>query len=686
MLAVMLPSISARADQPKKITYEEDVLPLFRNSCLNCHNPDKKKAGLDLSNYSALMAGSDNGKVVMPGDPGGSLLAKTISHTEEPFMPKNGDKLPPAQLALITGWISGGALETSSSHAAVSQANNDLNVVIARIGKPPGPPPMPTVRLSLEPVMHTARPGAISALATSPWAPLVAVAGPHQIVLFNTQTLDLLGIFPAPDDQVNVLRFCQDGSLLLAAGGEAAKTGRVTLYDVTTTKKVAQIGNEFDAVLAADISPDHAMVAVGTTAKILRAYDVRTGQPVFTMKKHTDWVTAVAFSPDGLRLASGDRAGNLYVVEAKTGRDLYTLSGHKDAITALAFRDDGNILASASQDGTVKFWGMRDGSQIRNANAHGSGVLSLSFAHDGRLVTAGRDNLARIWTADLNNSKPTDAMSDAALQCAFTDDGKRVIVGDWSGQLKVFTAENAAKVGDLTADPAAPADRLIAARDHVKDLRAETQKFQTDVLTAKVNLNKAEAAVGIARSGQGAGDIQSAMRQVDASLSTVRQATKAWNDAKALAELKKTELDLLSQKKVRLALALENAKNDQARQNIQQRIDENQKQLEQATKGKADADNAVPQREQAYQQAMAQQKSAGEAMAKAMTAADPQARELPSRIQSLRNANIAMTKANQTSGEAAAKLKSAEADLQRLQASIAAASSPQTQPTRAALN
>jgi hypothetical protein len=460
----------------------------------------------------------------------------------------------------------------------------------------------------------------------------------------------------------------------------------VTLYDVKTTKKVAQVGNEFDAVLAADISSDHAMVAVGTTVKILRAYDVRTGQPIFTMKKHTDWVTAVAYSPDGQRLASGDRAGNLYVVEAKTGRDLYTLSGHKDTITALAFRDDGNILASASQDGTVKFWSMRDGSQIRNANAHGSGVLSLSFAHDGRLVTAGRDNLARIWTADLNNSKTTDAMSDAALQCAFTDDGKRVIVGDWSGQLKVFSAAEATKVGDLTADPAASADRLIAARDHVADLQADAQKLEADALTAKVDLSKAQAAVNVARSGQGAGDIQSAMRQVETSLAAMRQATKAWNDAKSLVQQKKSELDLLSQKKVRLTLALENAKNDQARQNIQQRIDENQKQLERTTKENADADHAVLPREQAYQQAMAQQKSAAEAMAKAMMAADPQAKELPSRIVALRNANIALNNANQSSDAAAAKLKTAESDLQRLQASIAAATAPQTQPTRAALN
>ena len=45
--AISLTAGFARADD--KINYQEHVLPIFRNSCLTCHNPDKKKAGLDLS-------------------------------------------------------------------------------------------------------------------------------------------------------------------------------------------------------------------------------------------------------------------------------------------------------------------------------------------------------------------------------------------------------------------------------------------------------------------------------------------------------------------------------------------------------------------------------------------------------------------------------------------------------------
>src|SRR5688500_12253170 len=62
LAAALLLNASARGDT-SKVTYVDNVLPIFRNACLNCHNPDKKKAGLDLTTYGGTIAGSENGKV-----------------------------------------------------------------------------------------------------------------------------------------------------------------------------------------------------------------------------------------------------------------------------------------------------------------------------------------------------------------------------------------------------------------------------------------------------------------------------------------------------------------------------------------------------------------------------------------------------------------------------------------------
>ena len=41
----------------KKVTYEDDVLPIFRDNCLKCHNPDKLKGDLDLSTFNGTIKG-----------------------------------------------------------------------------------------------------------------------------------------------------------------------------------------------------------------------------------------------------------------------------------------------------------------------------------------------------------------------------------------------------------------------------------------------------------------------------------------------------------------------------------------------------------------------------------------------------------------------------------------------------
>src|SRR6266550_1925271 len=166
-----LNTMSAYAADAPKVTYQDHVLPIFRNTCLNCHNPDKKKGGLDLSNYAAMSAGGGSGKAVEPGDPDSSKLFKAVTWAEEPNMPPKGDKLADKDLAIIKAWIAGGAPETSGSKVVFNKPKTNL-AVVAVTGKPDGPIAMPR-DLSIEPVATPRHPAALTALAASPWAPLI---------------------------------------------------------------------------------------------------------------------------------------------------------------------------------------------------------------------------------------------------------------------------------------------------------------------------------------------------------------------------------------------------------------------------------------------------------------------------------------------------------------------------------
>jgi hypothetical protein len=90
------------------ISFSTDLLPLLQNRCKNCHGGNKTEEGLVLLSYSEVMAGSENGPVVIPGDAANSMLAEMLLENE---MPKRGPKLTPVQVQLFVDWINQGALD-----------------------------------------------------------------------------------------------------------------------------------------------------------------------------------------------------------------------------------------------------------------------------------------------------------------------------------------------------------------------------------------------------------------------------------------------------------------------------------------------------------------------------------------------------------------------------------------------
>ncbi|HLY10255.1 MAG TPA: c-type cytochrome domain-containing protein, partial [Planctomycetota bacterium] len=328
---------ASAAEQDAAVTYQDQVLPIFTTHCLGCHNADKKKGDLDLSSYSAALAGGGSGELAAAGDSGGSLLFKVVAHLAEPKMPPKKPKISDAEIAVLKKWIEGGLIDAPGGKAKKSKAPKvDLALQVPAAGKPKGPAAMP-LDLLLEPAVHTPRAEAVTALAASPWAPVGAVAGQHQVLLYNTDTLELAGVLPYPERRPTVLRFSRSGGLLLAGGGHGAKLGRVVAWDVTSGDRVFEIGEEFDQVLAMDLSSDQSHVALGGPGKLVKIYSTRDGELEHSIKKHTDWVTSMEFSPDGVLLATGDRSGGLHVWEARTGRILYTLAGHKGGITDISW-------------------------------------------------------------------------------------------------------------------------------------------------------------------------------------------------------------------------------------------------------------------------------------------------------------------------------------------------------------
>ncbi len=440
-------SLNSFAAIPEKVTYDDHVLPILQNACNNCHNPDKKKAGLDLSSYGGSLQGSDGGKVVLPGDAAASLLLKCVKGTEEPVMPPKGERLSANDIAIIEKWIALRAPESLASKGA-PVANNVVAAAVS-LARPSGPPPMPG-NLAKAPVLETPRSNALIALAASPWAPVTAVGGQKQVLLYHSDTLELLGILPFPEGLPTIVKFSRNGELVMAGGGVGAKSGKVALWKIGSGERVATVGNEVDQVLAADLSPDQTTVALGGPNRLVKFYNTKDGSLVRSNKKHTDWVTAIAYSPDGVYVASADRAGGITVWETATGAEAVTLPGHKTAVNALAFLP--GLLASAGQDGTVVLWDVAEGKERKKWTAHPGGCEFVDFTTDGKIVTCGRDKLAKVWDQTGKALLTTQPLSEIALRAVLS--GETVVAGDWNGNIKAFLlADGGKSFGDVGLKP-----------------------------------------------------------------------------------------------------------------------------------------------------------------------------------------------------------------------------------------
>src|SRR5262249_58484094 len=92
-LLVCLCTAPAFAGAPKPTAeaiefFESKVRPILVEQCLSCHGEKKQSSGLRLDSKAGVMKGTDDGPVVVPGEPDKSPLVKAVRHA-------GGIKIPP---------------------------------------------------------------------------------------------------------------------------------------------------------------------------------------------------------------------------------------------------------------------------------------------------------------------------------------------------------------------------------------------------------------------------------------------------------------------------------------------------------------------------------------------------------------------------------------------------------------
>jgi mono/diheme cytochrome c family protein len=176
--------------------FEKHVRPVLASKCQSCHGAKRQQGGLRLDSRAALLKGSDNGAVVVPGQPDKSLLVKAIHYDGDVQMPPKG-KLPEEAIVHLTEWVKMGAPwpEEVVKSDAVLQSVAEVRRTHWAF-QPVRKPNLPTVKKS-DWVQTPIDAFVLAGLEAKGLTPAPAA---DRRTLIRRVTLDLHGLQPTPEE------------------------------------------------------------------------------------------------------------------------------------------------------------------------------------------------------------------------------------------------------------------------------------------------------------------------------------------------------------------------------------------------------------------------------------------------------------------------------------------------------
>ncbi len=120
--AALAPRIGA--DPAQVDFFEQRIRPVLVNKCYKCHSADseKVKGGLLLDTRAGVLAGGDNGAIVVPGDPKKSSLIQSLRWVDKDTQMPPKEQLPADVVADFEKWIEMGVPDPREGDAKAAKA------------------------------------------------------------------------------------------------------------------------------------------------------------------------------------------------------------------------------------------------------------------------------------------------------------------------------------------------------------------------------------------------------------------------------------------------------------------------------------------------------------------------------------------------------------------------------------
>jgi WD40 repeat protein len=387
-----------------------------------------------------------------------------------------------------------------------------------------------------------------SLIACSPDGKTLALAGTHEVGLWNAETGEPIGKFDLEGrGYLSSLGWSADGALY--AGGERhavlklspqscaveaelrGHTGVVrSLSPSADGSRMATAGDEEAIVWSlpegkiirtislseraldgtAALSPDGKRIVIpGDRRRAAAIIDVDTGNIAVELVERVSDFPRFAFTSDGRYLLGGGRKDPVRIWEAETGRLVFSTATKIRADTLFLSRD-GRRFATTSEFGTIEILSIPEGKPIVRCVTMKVPPHGATFGRDGMLYAGSESGTIHRW--NFSGAKPgpaTELWSDHLESATWTSQNQIVTIGgdgevrDWNagtGRLEQIRSRASSEV-ELKTDPRpiAAYGRLIAG---VTGRRIQTYDKSTGRELLKVDVpSEARSLIGIDGAG-----------------------------------------------------------------------------------------------------------------------------------------------------------------------------------------
>lgn len=129
LLVALFPFVfSVRTKLAQQASLSQQAYAILQKNCAGCHGA-ARTSELDLRTAESVLAGGENGSVLVPGDDDASKLIKLVTHELKPEMPP-GKKLADKDIEILRQWIEAGAsfdgFEKTAAAASPDKAKAEL--------------------------------------------------------------------------------------------------------------------------------------------------------------------------------------------------------------------------------------------------------------------------------------------------------------------------------------------------------------------------------------------------------------------------------------------------------------------------------------------------------------------------------------------------------------------------------